>query len=481
MVLTLMILFNKLLELSLKGCLVVACILLIKKLFKHNMGAKFQHAIWFILILQLIVPIAPSSSFSIYNYVPSYESTMMNIPIVFQNVNRLNDNGEGETSVSVERNENKVAHKIIIAKEIMAFVWIAGVFISISAMLISNKVFYKSIKKSSKIQDRNILNLFDKCKDLLKITKDISLIKTKAVKTPCVLNFIKPIILIPENSIEECNSTYLKYVFLHELAHVKRKDIFINYIVSFLCIIYWFNPLIWYGFHKMREDREICCDSLALSFLKDEEVKDYGFAIIRLAEISSRAPCLPAMAGIINNKSKIERRIKMIKRFKKNSYRLTTFALVILLVAGGALLTGAKDVKGANGSKQIIVDKIDYPFINDEEAIGKWETVDFVKEIDDFRAGTKSWNEDLYLKSIKLLPNGEMTQPVCDGVKSDETTPIKFLTWTKGYIIHHKDKTAGQYTIKEIDGAKYMFWEWKSGDYTILGRKPYYYVLKQVQ
>lgn len=121
-----------------------------------------------------------------------------------------------------------------------------------------------------------------------------------------MLNFINPVILIPESSFEDCNLIHLKYVLLHELVHIKRKDIFVNYVVSFLSIIYWFNPLIWYGFHKMREDREICCDSLALSSLKDEEVKNYGFAIIRLAEISSRVPWLPNMAGIINNKSKGE-------------------------------------------------------------------------------------------------------------------------------------------------------------------------------
>ncbi len=45
--------------------------------------------------------------------------------------------------------------------------------------------------------------------------------------------------------------------------------------------------------------------------------------------------------------------------------------------------------------------------------------------------------------------------------------------------MHSGSKTASKYIIKEIDGGKYMFFEWKSGDYTIRGMKPYYYVLKK--
>jgi len=52
-------------------------------------------------------------------------------------------------------------------------------------------------------------------------------------------------------------------------------------------------------------------------------------------------------------------------------------------------------------------------------------------------------------------------------------------TWTKGVVMHSGDRTASRYAIKEINGARYMFFEWKSGDYTIRGNKPEYYVLKK--
>lgn len=480
------ILFHEIAQLSYMGSLIVVCILLSKKIIKDKFGVKFQYAIWFILIIRLLLPITLSSNISVYNYVPTYESTMKYIPVASPNINKGNNSNASKeiTSISQENTKHTSRDITTYARKAMQFIWISGVFIIGSMIFISNTLFLKRIKKCSHIKDQNVLTILNDCKSLMKLSKNIYLVKTNVVKTPCVLNFLKPIILIPENCLEECNLIHLKYVLLHELAHVKRKDIFINYIVSLLCILYWFNPLIWYGFYKMREDREICCDSLALSVLEEEEVISYGFTIINIAEISLRAPCLPAMAGIINKKSNIKRRIKMIKIFKKNSYRFSAIALVALLLVSVPFLTGATKTRASSTEETPtlpIVDNIDYPFVDDEDAIGKWETVDFVKEIEDFQVNVQSWGEELYLKSIKLLPNGQMPQPIAIGVTSDETTPVEWLTWTKGYIFHHGDKTAGAYIIKEIDGSNYMFWEWKSGDYTQRGMKPYYYVLKQVK
>ena len=110
-----------------------------------------------------------------------------------------------------------------------------------------------------------------------------------------------------------------------------------------------------------------------------------------------------------------------------------------------------------------IIDKIDYPFVNDPEAIGAWESVDFVDEIEDFEPGEKHFGGDLFLKELYLLENGKTSW---------------YWSWTKGHIL--SDDTDSKYVIKEIDNVKYMFFEWKSGDYTIRHSKPSYYVLKYI-
>jgi hypothetical protein len=117
--------------------------------------------------------------------------------------------------------------------------------------------------------------------------------------------------------------------------------------------------------------------------------------------------------------------------------------------------------------KERIVDKIDYPFVDDPCVIGSWRAVDFVREIEAFNPQQKSWKGELWLNFLIFDVNGVMAGS-------------GFLTWTRGMMINPNEQTASAYTIREMNGSNYMFLEWKSGDYTIRHQKPLYYVLKKV-
>lgn len=122
------------------------------------------------------------------------------------------------------------------------------------------------------------------------------------------------------------------------------------------------------------------------------------------------------------------------------------------------------------------VDKTDYPFINDPQILGTWQSVDFVKDIDDFKPRKMSWLGGLHLTEFIILENGELTASF-----GSESAPRGIFTWTEGLIINNPGKTAGKYEIREIDGESYMFFEWKNGDYVYRGATPWYYVLKKVE
>jgi hypothetical protein len=131
---------------------------------------------------------------------------------------------------------------------------------------------------------------------------------------------------------------------------------------------------------------------------------------------------------------------------------------------------GGGQWQGALAGKQFIVqvgsrDKIDLPFVDDPPVIGEWVSVDFVADRIDFNPNKLKRPEDLFLKGLTFLEGGR--------------SPYPWWTWTKGVAIHHGDKTASRYEIKEINGQLYLFFEWKSGDVTISGMKPCYYVLRK--
>jgi tRNA A-37 threonylcarbamoyl transferase component Bud32 len=112
-------------------------------------------------------------------------------------------------------------------------------------------------------------------------------------------------------------------------------------------------------------------------------------------------------------------------------------------------------------------DNIDLPFVDDPQVIGRWVSVDFVDEISQFHPDQPSFQGRLFLKELTFLENGK--------------TEKAWWTWTRGVLIHHGDRTASHYEIREVKGQPYLFLEWKSGDFTIRGKKPPYYVLQRTQ
>lgn len=105
---------------------------------------------------------------------------------------------------------------------------------------------------------------------------------------------------------------------LHELTHFRRKDFMVNGLMVLLKIIHWYNPLVWYGFYRMRQDSEIACDAQALSRLEPEERLGYGYTIVRLLSLA-RPQRVPGLIGIITGQSTMKRRILMISSFKESS------------------------------------------------------------------------------------------------------------------------------------------------------------------
>lgn len=102
------------------------------------------------------------------------------------------------------------------------------------------------------------------------------------------------------------------------------------------------------------------------------------------------------------------------------------------------------------------------PFVDDPMVVGTWESVDFLRDPAFFKPGQTQWTGDLFLKGFTVNPGGTTSGP---------------WDWSKGVLWHPGDKTLAKYEIKTIDGADYMFMEWISGDVTIRGMKPSYYVL----
>jgi bla regulator protein BlaR1 len=131
--------------------------------------------------------------------------------------------------------------------------------------------------------------------------------------------------------------------------------------------------------------------------------------------------------------------------------------------------------------KNRTVDNIDLPFEDDPDLIGRWRSVDFVKSPEQFVPGKRASNGPLFLEEMSFLGAGKMKMVIDNPEgRRNADVPRPWLSWTKGVVLHKGgDHTASKYILRELEGTKYLFFEWKSGDAIYFHLPPQYYVLEK--
>ena len=87
--------------------------------------------------------------------------------------------------------------------------------------------------------------VFRKIRSELSCTTDVGLRCSPEVVSPLLVGFIRPVVLLPEQMTEPDRLGDLPSVFLHELAHLKSRDVFWSGVMQALSVVLWFHPLVW--------------------------------------------------------------------------------------------------------------------------------------------------------------------------------------------------------------------------------------------
>lgn len=358
-------------------------ILFVKKLFNQKLSAKFHYCIWFILIARLVIPFSLSSPINMFDFIPQTQlenifnnSNMWNIndqgpqKIDAADVNEYNDAGNNvNAQVNMQVNTTAVDSEPLFNGlgfnlKTAAIIWFTVFIMILLYICFANLMLTLKLRKFSPCQRQDITELFNLCKLKLKIKSTVIILYDNQLKSPMLCGYVHPKILINPEIMERLSQDELRYVFLHELSHLKRKDLVVSLVGMIIQSIYWFNPIMLYSIHQMKKDCEIACDASVLSILNAEENKKYGQTIISMLKLLSEATMVHGTLGFAS-KFYI-RRITMITRFKKSSVKYTVVALMItLLLTGCSSFTNPKSTSNsadksaiANTQTQAVVNTV---------------------------------------------------------------------------------------------------------------------------
>ncbi|MEP7345507.1 MAG: M56 family metallopeptidase, partial [Gemmatimonadaceae bacterium] len=90
------------------------------------------------------------------------------------------------------------------------------------------------------------------------------LVASRDVSMPFASGLVRPVIVLPHDA-EGWSDDRRTSVLLHELAHIKRRDLIGHTLGRVACALYWFHPLVWTAAKRLRVESERACDDIALA------------------------------------------------------------------------------------------------------------------------------------------------------------------------------------------------------------------------
>jgi TonB family protein len=97
------------------------------------------------------------------------------------------------------------------------------------------------------------------------LRRRITVLCSKVIATPAVVGWVRPVILLPVAVACNFPAAQIELILAHELAHLRRWDPFANLFQVVLETLCFYHPVVHWVSRDVRNEREICCDELALS------------------------------------------------------------------------------------------------------------------------------------------------------------------------------------------------------------------------
>lgn len=147
--------------------------------------------------------------------------------------------------------------------------WLSGVLI-LSVRLIGGWVQMQRLRhlRTSQVAEswQETLNRLVR---RLCVSRPVRLLESALAEVPLAIGWLRPVILLPASALTGLSPRQLEAVLAHELAHIRRNDYLVNIFQTVVETVLFYHPAVWWISHRIRAERENCCDDLAVAACGD--------------------------------------------------------------------------------------------------------------------------------------------------------------------------------------------------------------------
>ncbi len=323
-------------------------------------------------------------------------------------------------------------------------IWLAGMLPGLFLLIRSRVIYATILRNAEPLCDWRWVDLCKELEATLQLKRPARYRVSQNVGVPQVVGLRQPTVLLPRHLVAEKPN---RAILIHELAHIRRNDIAWQLLMSVTCMMYWFQPLVWYFAAAMRNAREEVCDNDVLRF--GEKGSEYAAVLLNLSSLIERGYRLPERIGCAvtmpPHKNQVERRILSLldPHRKRGPIPMKTKLMMIVGMSVAALFSiaicPAFETKQKNQplplseTEQVVAAESDTNDVTDPQSIG--------------------------VQEIPALSVGESNVAIRGLVQWEDGTPVAgadvTLITTAGQQFDLKSDTKGRFLIQTCSNSRW--------------------------
>jgi beta-lactamase regulating signal transducer with metallopeptidase domain/Tol biopolymer transport system component len=353
-----------------QSTLLIIVLFFIDLLLRKRVRSVVRYCLWLLVLVKLVLPPTISLPTGIGYWADDMLPPAMQASHWAQDeiyFGKMPMHGQSMEVPELERTQSSEGKEVLARSELpisVRITWRTSLFlfwlIGVGGFLVLLKrraSYVRALIGASTPADENTQRLLAQCCQQIGWQRPVELRVTDAVPSPAVCGYHRPTVLIPMRLLNKLSPERLRSALIHELAHIKRGDLWINGVQMLIQAVYFYNPFVWFANAMIRRVCEEAVDETVLVTLGGD-VEDYSDTLLDISEtVFQRSILGLRLLGVAESRKALKWRIKhMLNRPIPKDSKLGVLGLSAILVLAAVLLPMAKAEKQVQDMGSVVTE-----------------------------------------------------------------------------------------------------------------------------
>jgi beta-lactamase regulating signal transducer with metallopeptidase domain len=312
-----------------QSSLLILVILVLDILLKRKLRASVRYALWLTVVVKLMLPPSLALPTSVAWWLrPSYtaeEPAATRVVVTY---------AASTPAATATLSSSPAPLGSTLRLNPVAWVSLSAGIVSMGLLawlVLRWRQVAQMTRKATAAPDR-LNELLNQLRRQLGIRRRLRIRVTRHFISPAICGLLRPCILLPASLSESFSEAQMRAVLVHELLHLKRGDLWVNWLQTVVQIVYWWNPLLWVANARLRLLREESVDEAVMVALRTDS-GHYAPTLLEVARLALGSPSRTlGLLGILESRGGLQRRVERLVNFEtraSGNLLITSIAVVL--------------------------------------------------------------------------------------------------------------------------------------------------------